>query len=165
MNPERKCSGKKRRKTKPRAVAKESTIEDCSRYSLIRDGRVLDSEPMTAGENILVFDKASGSWVSFDGTFGEWRHSIAITAKQTARLTGGVAGYKPPKRRRVKSKATVADDPPQMPVPPFSVDFVDQFEGHCADGYGTVGSYDRLEDAIAEARRITEEGIKLCGGY
>lgn len=51
------------------------------------------------------------------------------------------------------------------PKPPFRVDSVDQFEGYCEDGYGTIGSFDKIEDAIAEARRITEEGIKWCGGY
>jgi hypothetical protein len=51
------------------------------------------------------------------------------------------------------------------PKPPFQVDFVDQFEGYSEDGYGPVGTYERLEDAIAEARRITEEAIKTCGGY
>jgi len=51
------------------------------------------------------------------------------------------------------------------PQPPFRVDVVDQFEGHCEDGYGLAGSYDRLEDAIAEARRITETAIKEAGSY
>lgn len=53
----------------------------------------------------------------------------------------------------------------RKPKSPFQVDFVDQFEGYCEDGYGPVAKYERLEDAIAEARRITEEGIKFCGGY
>ena len=119
---------------------------------------------MKDGKDILVFDKASGKWVDFEGTLGEWRHSKPITAKEAARLTGGVAGYKPPKRRRAKSKTPV-DDLPKTPVPPFRVDVVDQYEGHCEDGYGPAGSYDRLEDAIAEARRITEAAIKESGSY
>lgn len=50
------------------------------------------------------------------------------------------------------------------PKPPFYIDCFDQFEG----GYGYsdedkgeywVGVYQRLEDAIAEAKRITDESI------
>jgi len=51
------------------------------------------------------------------------------------------------------------------PKPPFRVDVVDQYEGHCEDGYSPAGSYDRLEDAIAEARRITEAAIKKAGSF
>ena len=51
------------------------------------------------------------------------------------------------------------------PEPPFTVDVVDQFEEHGEDGYGTVGRFDNLEAAIAEARRITEEAIKSAGSY
>lgn len=47
--------------------------------------------------------------------------------------------------------------------PPFRVDRVDQFQGHDEYGYATHGYYERLEDAVAEARRITEEAIKQCG--
>jgi hypothetical protein len=52
-----------------------------------------------------------------------------------------------------------------QPKPPFTVGVVDQFEGYCEDGYGEAGSYDTLEAAIAEARRITEEAIKEAGSY
>src|ERR1041385_1149058 len=51
------------------------------------------------------------------------------------------------------------------PKPPFQVDVVDQFEGYCEDGYGPVGSYDKLADAIAVARRITEEAIRDAGSF
>ena len=51
------------------------------------------------------------------------------------------------------------------PEPPFTVELVDQFEAYCEDGYGTVGRFDTLEAAIAEARRITEEAIKTAGSY
>ncbi|MFC1497120.1 hypothetical protein ACFLS1_01425 [Verrucomicrobiota bacterium] len=53
----------------------------------------------------------------------------------------------------------------RKPKPPFRVDIVDQFEGHCEDGYGEWATCDRIEDAIAKARRLTEEGIKECGGF
>jgi hypothetical protein len=52
-----------------------------------------------------------------------------------------------------------------QPKPPFSVDVVDQFDGAGEDGYGQVGSFDTLEAAVAEARRITEEAIKSAGSY
>jgi len=45
------------------------------------------------------------------------------------------------------------------PKPPFRVDVVYQFHGHLEDGYYIVATYERLEEAIAEARRITEEEI------
>jgi hypothetical protein len=51
------------------------------------------------------------------------------------------------------------------PEPPFTVDIVDQFTGADEDAYGTVGRFDTLEAAIAEARRITEEAIKSAGSY
>src|ERR1017187_5299920 len=51
------------------------------------------------------------------------------------------------------------------PKPPFRVDVVDQYEGDRESGYGPVGGYDRLEDAIAEARRITKEAIRKAGSF
>jgi hypothetical protein len=48
-------------------------------------------------------------------------------------------------------------------VSPYRVDFVDQFQGHQEDGYGTWGTYAILDDAIAQARKITEDGIRECG--
>ena len=50
-----------------------------------------------------------------------------------------------------------------QPKPPFRVDLVDQFQGHCEYGYGTEDYYDDLDEAIEVARQITEEGIKHCG--
>jgi hypothetical protein len=47
--------------------------------------------------------------------------------------------------------------------PPFTVDVVDQFEGHCEDGYWTEGTYETLDAAIAVARKITEDAIKQSG--
>jgi hypothetical protein len=61
------------------------------RFSKLPDGRVLDSEPMKAGDPLLVFDKTSDTWMDFEGTLGEWRHSIAITAEEATRLTSGAA--------------------------------------------------------------------------
>jgi hypothetical protein len=52
-----------------------------------------------------------------------------------------------------------------VPEPPFRVDRKDQFQGHCEDGFGVHGYYDRLEDAIAEARKITEEAIRDSGSF
>jgi hypothetical protein len=48
-------------------------------------------------------------------------------------------------------------------VPPYRVDFVDQFQGHDEDGYGTWGTYATLNEAIAQAKKITEDGIRECG--
>jgi hypothetical protein len=53
---------------------------------VLPDGRVLDSEPMAEGKGLLVFDKASGSWMNFDGTFGEWRRSKPLTDAEAAAL-------------------------------------------------------------------------------
>jgi hypothetical protein len=39
------------------------------------------------------------------------------------------------------------------PNPPFRVDAVDQFEGHGEDGYGEVGLFFGLEDAIKSPGR------------
>src|SRR5438093_20302 len=94
------------------------------RYSVTRDGRLLDSEPWDDDKPMLVFDKASRSWVTFNGTVGDWRRSTAITAEEAARLTGGVPGYEPPATGREDPVEPDDDGPPQ---PPFSVDVVDQF--------------------------------------
>lgn len=51
------------------------------------------------------------------------------------------------------------------PKPPFRVDIVDQFNGHCEDGYGVVGTYRQLEKAIAEAKRITDEAISEAHSF
>lgn len=42
---------------------------------------------------------------------------------------------------------------------PYTIDIVDQFQGHDEDGYGTWAVKDELSSAIAEARKITEEAI------
>ena len=42
---------------------------------------------------------------------------------------------------------------------PFRVDIVDQFQGHCEDGCGTLNFCNTLEEAIGIARKITEEAI------
>lgn len=49
------------------------------------------------------------------------------------------------------------------PRPPFRVDLVDQFEGHCEDGYSTLATYINLDEAIAHARQITEDAIRDAG--
>ena len=46
------------------------------------------------------------------------------------------------------------------PKPPFRVDIVDLFQGHDEYGYDPHGEYDSLEEAIAAARELTEEGIR-----
>ncbi len=53
--------------------------------------------------------------------------------------------------------------PGYKPKPPFTVDVVDQFEGHCEDGYFTEGTYETLDAAIAAAKKITEDAIKRAG--
>jgi hypothetical protein len=52
------------------------------------------------------------------------------------------------------------------PKPPFRVDLVDQFQGHCEYGYSTLTTgFDNLEDAISYARQITEEAIQNVGSF
>jgi len=46
--------------------------------------------------------------------------------------------------------------------PPFRVVRVDQFQGHCEDGYGNERKYYNLDEAIKAARRITGESIRRC---
>ena len=43
--------------------------------------------------------------------------------------------------------------------PPYKVDLVDMFEGQSEEGYGNIGIYDNLEEAIKAARKITEESL------
>jgi hypothetical protein len=57
------------------------------------------------------------------------------------------------------------DLPKIMPEGSYKVVFVDQFEGHCADGYSDWGVYATLEEAIKVARRITEDGIEHCKSF
>jgi hypothetical protein len=57
------------------------------------------------------------------------------------------------------------EDMPHEPTPPFRVDLVDQFEGHCEDGFSAVGYFDRLDDAIAKAREITAKAIRESGSF
>lgn len=42
---------------------------------------------------------------------------------------------------------------------PFKAYIVDQFEGHTEDGYSCFRNYRSLDEAVAVARRITEEAI------
>jgi len=46
---------------------------------------------------------------------------------------------------------------------PHRVDLVDQFQGHDEDGYAPVRNYKTLEEAVAIARRITEEALLVYG--
>lgn len=57
------------------------------RYSMTRRGALLDSLPMKDGGNILVFDTASKSWVTWTGgTVGEWHDSIPVTSQEAAQF-------------------------------------------------------------------------------
>ncbi len=47
---------------------------------------------------------------------------------------------------------------------PFHVDHVDLWNGHDDGGYTTVGSYEKLEDAVNAARKMTEESYKKHKG-
>ena len=53
----------------------------------------------------------------------------------------------------------------RQPSPPFRVDLVDQFQGHWEDGYSTLATYQRLEQAIALAKQITDEAIAEAGSF
>lgn len=46
---------------------------------------------------------------------------------------------------------------------PFIVDGVDQFQGHCEDGYHRVGEYETFEEAVRVAREITVRGLREAG--
>ncbi len=77
------------------------------RYSIARDGRLLDSEPMKDGGNIIVFDK--GAWVPWHGTVGKWHDSIPVTPEEAARFCQD--GTIPEQVRRIIEKETYAPDP------------------------------------------------------
>ncbi len=62
--------------------------DDSSRYSILPDGRVLDSEPLNEGKGLLVFDTARRSWVPSGATVGEWRDSKPLTAAEAAAWIG-----------------------------------------------------------------------------
>jgi hypothetical protein len=51
-------------------------------------------------------------------------------------------------------------EPDYKPNSPFRVVYVDQFQGHHEDGYGPVGEYKSLDEAISVARKFTEEAIR-----
>jgi hypothetical protein len=61
-----------------------SVMDDLSRYSMTRDGRLLDNAPMDDGGTALVYSK--GQWVLFVGTFGELTDSIPITIEEAMRF-------------------------------------------------------------------------------
>ena len=46
---------------------------------------------------------------------------------------------------------------------PYEVVLVDQFQGHCEYGYDKVSRYATLEEAVAAARKITEEALLISG--
>jgi hypothetical protein len=46
---------------------------------------------------------------------------------------------------------------------PYKVVLVDQFQGHCEDGYGDYKAYPTFADAVEVARAITESAIRECG--
>jgi len=46
---------------------------------------------------------------------------------------------------------------------PYEVVLVDQFQGHDEYGYDTVRRYNNLKDAVAAARKITEESLLRAG--
>jgi hypothetical protein len=58
---------------------------DLSRYSMTRDGRLLDNAPMDDGGMALVFSR--GRWVLFEGTFAELTDSIPITTEEAMRFS------------------------------------------------------------------------------
>jgi hypothetical protein len=49
------------------------------------------------------------------------------------------------------------------PKPPFRVDRVDQFNGHCEEGYTTEKYYENIYEAISYAKWITKKAIKEAG--
>ena len=60
-------------------------MEDpCDRYSVTRDGRLLDSAPMEDDKPLLVFDK--DAWVPFNGKMGVWFDSIPVSAEEAAQF-------------------------------------------------------------------------------
>lgn len=46
---------------------------------------------------------------------------------------------------------------------PYLVELVDQFNGHCEDGYSSIRRYKTFEEAVAVAKRITEAGLLIAG--
>jgi hypothetical protein len=56
------------------------------RYSVTRARQLLDSAPLKHDKPPLVFDKATGAWVTFTGLVGEQSDSIPVTAEEAARF-------------------------------------------------------------------------------
>ena len=82
-------------------------MSDRYRYSIARDGRLLDSEPMKDGGNILVFDK--NGWVTWiGGTVGEWHDSIPVTPEEAAQFCKD--GTIPAEVRRIIDNRSYAPD-------------------------------------------------------
>src|ERR1035437_2882681 len=63
-----------------------SCMADTSRYSVLPNGTVLDSEPMTEGKGIMAF--VNGEWAPAAITLGAWRDSKPLTADEAAALIG-----------------------------------------------------------------------------
>ncbi|MEW6047825.1 MAG: hypothetical protein AB1609_15325 [Bacillota bacterium] len=58
-------------------------------FGVLWDGRVLDLRPMAFGGWPVVFNPASRTWASFEGTLGAVADSRPITAEEAAALTSG----------------------------------------------------------------------------
>lgn len=79
------------------------------RYTFARDYRLLDFSPMENDKPALVFDRAHGQWVDFDGLFGELSDSIPVTAKEATRYCQD--GTIPAEVRRLIENDVYAPDP------------------------------------------------------
>jgi len=66
-------------------------------------------------------------------------------------------------RQVEQDKANEARYPDYKERFPYEVVLVDQYQGHCEYGYDTVSRYASLEEAIASARKITEEALLISG--
>jgi len=62
-----------------------------------------------------------------------------------------------------QDKANEARYPDYKERFPYETVLVDQFQGHCEYGYDTVSRYATLKEAIASARKITEEALLISG--
>lgn len=62
-----------------------------------------------------------------------------------------------------QDKANEARYPDYKERFPYETVLVDQYQGHCEYGYDTVSRYSTLKEAIASARKITEEALLRFG--
>jgi len=115
-------------------------------YSLSKEGFLFDAEDYKA------FSPSKRKFVITSLLMGTFLDSVCILNEEAEHL--------------MKNPGSLREPPPPatnrgiQETFPYRVDVVDQFQGPREDAYGTYGYFKSLNEAIAEARTITEESIK-----